>query len=91
MFHLLPNNNVLKQVGALLSSLFRFVLECVISRVHEKMEEWKLNCIHKLLVYADDVHLLVTARKTQHSEVICKDANQEVRSERRNVFTSDVN
>jgi hypothetical protein len=48
----------LKQVDALSRLLFYFTLECVILGVQVKKDGLKLNGIHQLLVYADDVNLL---------------------------------
>jgi len=44
--------------------LFNFVLEYVIRRVRVKQEGLKLNGIHQVLVYADDVNILGRSIRT---------------------------
>jgi hypothetical protein len=39
--------------------LFSFALEYAIQNIHEKQVGLKLNGTHQLLVYADDVNLLI--------------------------------
>jgi hypothetical protein len=51
--------NGLKQGDALSASLFSFTLEYTIKTVQEHKERLELNVTHQLLVYADDVNLLV--------------------------------
>jgi hypothetical protein len=53
-----PIQNGLKQGDALSPLLFNFTLECVISKVQENQIGLELNGTH-LLVYADDINLLV--------------------------------
>jgi len=56
-----PSKKALKQGVALLPFLFNFAVECTIRMVQVNQDGLKLNGMHQLLAYADDVNLLTEA------------------------------
>jgi len=67
-----PIRNGLKQGDALLPSLFNVALEYAIRMVRVNQDGLKLNGIHQLLVYADDVNILEGSAHTikENSEAV---------------------
>jgi len=57
LFNTFPIRNGLKQGGALSQLFFNFNSECAIRRIQVNKHGLKLNGIHQLLVYADDVNM----------------------------------
>jgi hypothetical protein len=82
-----PIQSGLKQGDALLPLLFNFHLEYPIRKVQENQVGLKLDGIHQLLVYADDVNLLgdsiPTIKKNKDALIVgSKEAGQEVNTEK---------
>jgi hypothetical protein len=59
MSDMFPFKNGLKQVDALSQILFKFALKYTMRRVQADQEDLKLSGTYQLLVYADDVNLLI--------------------------------
>lgn len=60
--------NGLKQGDVLSPSIFKFALEYAIGEVQENAQKVKLYGTHQLLVYANDVNLLIRHRSTIKTE-----------------------
>jgi hypothetical protein len=76
----------LKQGDALSPLLFNFALEYAIRRVQANQEGFKLNGIHQLVVYADDINIMggsVHAIKNTEAVVVAsKEIGLEVNAEK---------
>ena len=82
-----PLKNGLKQGVALSPLLFNFALEYTIRRVQANQEGLKLNDIHQLLVYADDINIVggcihIIRKKTQAAVIASKEIGLEVNAEK---------
>jgi len=82
--------NGLKQGDALSPLLFNFALQYVISRVQGDQVGLKLNGMHQLLVYANNVNIL--GRSIRAMKVVAsKEIGQEVNAGKtKYMFTSQV-
>jgi hypothetical protein len=88
-----PIQNGLKQGDALKPLLLKFDLEYVISKVKKNQVGLKLNGMHQLLVYADDLNLLgdnIDTIKKSTANLIdaSKDVGLEVNAEKINTSIS---
>jgi len=84
MSDIFPFKNGLKQGDALSQLLFKFALKYAMRRFQANQEGLKLNGTYQLLVYADDVNLLIerirTTKKNMEALLLnCKDVGLEVK------------
>jgi hypothetical protein len=91
-----PIQNELKQGDALSPLLFSFALEYAIMKVQENEVGLDMNEIHKLLVYADDVHLLGNSVNTikENSETLLearRDIDLEINAEKTKIISCHPN
>ena len=68
---------LIKQGDALSPMLFNFALHYAIRRVHVNQDGLKLNSIHQLLAYADDVNIMGGSIHTlkENAEALVGDVN----------------
>jgi len=86
-----PIRNGLKQGDALTPLLFNFALEYAIRRVQVNQDDLKLNGVHQLLAYADDVNILGgsvdTVKKNAETLVATKEIGLEVNAHKTKYMT----
>jgi hypothetical protein len=95
-FSKFPIQNGLKQGYALSPLLFNFGLEYAIKKIQENRVGVKLNGIHQVLVYADNVNLLEdsvgTIKKiTEALTDASKEVGLEVNAEKSKYIVTDFN
>ena len=83
----LPIKNGLKQGDALSQLLFNFALDYTIRRVQTNQDGLKLNGLHRLLVYADDVNILggiihTIKKNAEALEVASKEIGLEINADK---------
>ena len=72
----------MKQGDALSPLLFNFALEYAIKRVQVNQDGLKLNGMHQLLAYADDVNILGGSVHTSSLVVATKETGLEVNADK---------
>jgi hypothetical protein len=71
-----PNRNGFKRGGALSPLLLNYSVDCAVRRVQVREEDLKLNGIHQVVVYGEDVNKfggnLHTMNKNTNTLVVAK-------------------